>query len=1033
MAEGKPFLIPWGIILGLLLALPLGADEEGLILTNAGDRAFKTGQRIWFSVPPGDRLRILVDGAERYRGGGSASVDLDVPAGEEQGFRITAERSGPPPQNRILETRSFFLTIDKKAPEPPRVILKTAAEGFVALYADPEPGIRAAACAENGDTPVYIEDLSVPVPLAPVSFSALVWSVDAAGNASAPLPLTFDFPGFAIENPVPGTWANPQRLFISGAGEGAVFWTDDGSDPLGPAGRPYTGPALIGGTGDVTLRAAYRHRDGHIQEEKVVYRVAPDEGPPPNSAQNPAAALFSRLRSLEEREIRETMNLPLPDNFRWSIGGEPQDLRGLPASAGGPVIRPQPRIGRTIPLHLSAGGGVYRFILTLNGGSGPPGEELFAAGPAGGNSAGERPVERVTFIDGGAPAAWEDGGRPKIVYAGSGRVLVWSPGEGEIRYAWNNDASWNSGAAPVCIPPEGGVLRWIIDRNDYTRGPFTADIEARSVPKSPGPLRGRYAYRYVSPRNGSGDWRYAPGLFDAGGERDEPQSFDVCDGEDMEWRFITQAGETVKKRRIDRLLPLPPELSGPGEGEWRRGPVRVSAEAPGEAGEARTFMTARLYYASGLVEEISGPGPLDLKSAAGEYADVRLEARVEDPSGNRGPPAVRRFILDPLTVYVSAAPAGEGAGRETGGRDRPFRSLETALDFARREGRQNIFLNCPVQLQKNIVADGNLVIDGSFDERWERKGRSSVTVFPGVSLTARKGTLSLRGLDMERRAPGPPFLRALKGAGLEITGCGITQTGAVISIEEGTGLISGTRITALMTEDTKTPAVQAAGSRIKLVKNNFQLDGGNGLFLDMRGGFLDIEDTQFRVNCRRTGTAVSLDGVKAEWKNLIAVAAAGDYCSAVEIKNSDLTMTGGSVWVSARDAVAVFSDTSETLFLGTQFLVSAAFVSRVLEARNIFPKATGCLFIYSGAGRRAEVFSGLKTEGGRTAPLLPEPGAIGENIFQSFTHILGDSYPVENLAAFNRRFAPPGRPNLFRAAPPAGESRGTSPGGGGRL
>jgi hypothetical protein len=514
------------------------------------------------------------------------------------------------------------------------------------------------------------------------------------------------------------------------------------------------------------------------------------------------------------------------------------------------------------------------------------------------------------------------------------------------------------------------------------------------------------------------------------------RTFDVCDGEDMEWRFITQGGESVQKRRIDRLVPLPPALSGPGEGEWRPGPVRVAAEAAGEEGETKTSITVRVYYDSGSVEEISGTGPLELKSATGEYADVRLEARTKDTAGNTGPPAIRHFILDPLTVYVSAAPenppGGDGdAGRETGGRDLPFRSFEAALDFAGREGRKNIYFNGPIQLQKNRVFDGSLVIDGSFNERWERTGRSPVLVLPGVSLTVRQGTLTLRGLEMERRAAGPPFLHVLKGAGLEIAGCGITHVGAAISIEEGTCLITDTRVFVLMTDDRKVPAVQAADSRIRLIKNDFQLDGGNGLFLEQKRGVLDIEDTQFRINCRRTGTALSLDGVKAEWKNLIAVTVAEDYSSAVEIKNSDVTMTGGSVWVSARDAVAALVDTSNTLFLGTQFLVSASFVSRALEARNIFPHVTGCLFIYSGTGRRSEVFSGLKTEGGRSMALLPEPGIIGGNTFQSFTHIAGDHYSMENLTGFNRAFAPPGRPNVFREAPPADGSM-SSGGGGGR-
>jgi hypothetical protein len=1029
MMENRNRAFPvWGVCLALLLVPCLPAEEGRFIQTNAQDGDFGAGQKIWFSVSRENRLRLLVDGVERFRGTGAASVDLEVDIGEEHEFRLIAECYSPPPNNQALESRNFRITIDRKAPEAPQVKLTSAAAGFISLRAEPAPGVKAAAYVDTGEKPLYIPDLDTPVPLPPVSVSALVWAVDAAGNASIPLPLSFDFPGLRVENPAPGIWANAQRLVISGAEGRAVFWTDDGSDPLGPAGKLYAGPELINRTEEIRLRVAFRHRDGHAEEEQILYHVAPDERPQAlgfadgGAAQAAGEAIFlSNMRLLEDRDIRENFTLPLPGALFWSIGGEPRDLRGLSPAAGGNglALRPQPGIRRIAALHLRAGGGVYRFMISLDGrGAGGEGHEISRTAE---EERGERAVENITFAEGGAPAVWEEGGRPQIIFCGNSRVLIWKDSPELIRYSWNNENSWFSGSAPVCIPPGGGQLRWIIDQGDRVRGPFTVKIEGRNIPKTPDHSQGRYAYRYAASQNGTGDWSYVPGTVEAGTGALDTAVFDVCDGEDMEWAFITLGGEKLAAWRVDRLLPLPPVLSAPGEGEWRRGPLRVGAEAFGEDGPVKKYISAHIRYDSGSVETVRGTGPLELKSATGEYAEVRLEARIEDAAGNLGPPAVRNFILDPLTVYVSAFPAG-GEGGETGGRDRPFRSLAAALDFAGKEGRRNIFMNSPQQLQKNVIADGNLVIDGSFNEQWERKGRSSLMILPGVSLTARRGTLSLRGLEMERRSPGAPFLVVQKNAELELVDCGIIHLGAALDINSAACFISNTRMLSLMADDRRLPSIRAAGSRLLLFKSDFQLEGGNGLCLEMKGGILSIEDTRFRLNCQKTGTALWLDRVRGELKNLSAAAVAGDYCSALEIGNSELTVSGGSLSVSARDAVAVLARDTEILFLGSEFLVNAVFVARALEVWNTFPHVTDCRFIFSGLSRQSEVFSGSKTGKDRTLSLLPEAGTVGGNVFVSFTHILGASYPMENLAGFNRRFAPPGRPNSFRKTP--------SPGGG---
>jgi hypothetical protein len=997
---------------------PPAAGQTGAeaLLTNAAGGIFSMEQRLWFSVPAGNRLRLVLDGVENYQGEGPASIRLDVPQGEERGFEVVAERRSFPPEDRVLEIRSFLIYIDRKAPAPPSVALQTTGDGFVTIRAKPEPGIRVSAAVDYNNTVLFIPDVDEMRSLPPASYAAVVWAVDTAGNCSEPEPVFLDFPLIRIENPVPGNWANRQRLVLYGAENKRVLWTDDGSDPLGPQGRSYAGPVLIDKTGEVTLRVAYGFNDGRVHEETVVYRVTP-----PNGEASSGSSPYENFRSAEGSPILRETTLQVPPDRLWSIGGAPRH------PGGALTLRPAASIMRTVPVHLSGEPEVYRFVFVLEGpGSAVPGDDTSLSGKDRGEhflSLNLDPDQRA----GGTPNI----GAPKLVYAGAGRVVVFPREGGTARYAWEGNSGWEDGTAPVLIPPEGGLLRWTMDRGAEVLGPFILRIDplywrAERIDRAP---KGRFAYRYVfrdrmespePPGNHDPDWRYVSDirLYTEGGIVKD--RFDVCDGEDIEWRFISPAGAALERWQRDRLSPHPPRIGGIGEGAWTRGPVSINASAIEGEEPVRSSIIAQLRYASGRTEIRQAAGTLVLRGDSDDLAQVRIEARLEDLAGNRSLISTRNFILDPLTIYVSSALPNAAADRN-GDRDRPFTSLDEALALAKREGRKHISIAGSALLRRPAEITGDIIIDGSFNDNWEASENRALIAVPGEAFfRVSSGALTLKNLTLEKQAPGggPGFLRVGGGAGLELRDSVLTHVGPLARIDEGGQCrISDTQVSSLLPGEERLPVIDAGKARISLVKSRFNLEGGHGLILNMKGGVLRAEESVFVIQAQHTGTVFNLSALQADLKDLRASVSAADYGSVLELSDSTLTLTGGSFSVAARDGVVLVADAAEALFLGAEFRVASSFVARVMEIRNRFPSVTDCRFSFSGTARTSEVFSGTRTGGRRTETLQPVPGTIGGNVFQGFSHILGAEYPAESLRGFNRDFAPPGRPNRVLEIP----------------
>jgi hypothetical protein len=166
----------------------------------------------------------------------------------------------------------------------------------------------------------------------------------------------------------------------------------------------------------------------------------------------------------------------------------------------------------------------------------------------------------------------------------------------------------------------------------------------------------------------------------------------------------------------------------------------------------------------------------------------------------------------------------------------------------------------------------------------------------------------------------------------------------------------------------------------------------------------------FRINAQVTATALSLNGGAAELRELSVSVTAADYASVLDISGSTLMVTGGRFSAAARDGVVMLGDGTDAFFLDAELVLDASFVARAMEVRDRFPQVTNCRFIFNGSARRSDVFSGRIADRPR-AILRPGAGTIGGNRFVGFTHILGNDYPLNRLAAFNQEFAPPGRAN----------------------
>jgi hypothetical protein len=861
-------------------------------------------------------------------------------------------------------------------------------------------------------------------PIPSVSYAAVAWAADRAGNYSDPVPVYLEYPELQLLNPVPGTWANPQRLVLYGTENKEVFWTDDGGDPFGPGRRQYTGPVLVDKTGEIRLRLGIRYADGRVREETVSYTVLSASGA------RVSPGFYTELRAREEAPVRTEVSLAVPEGCTWSIGGVSQNPGGTAA-----VLRPESLIKRAVPFHVSGGTGTYRFMFVLDGTREAEADPFVPDRTRREKPLGVRSLPVISV----SGAVYANIGEPRLISAGASRVIVW-PRNIRVRYQLESNAAWVEGGPPVPVHPAGEIFRWMVDRGEEEIGPFYLRIEPVNFTAEREDVysQGRFVYRYLTQEQGvlpgtrTGEtqtWYAGSDLLNYTAEIASIRTLDVCDGEDIEWRFITQEGIVRGNWRRDRLGPAPPVLIAPAEGAWVRGPVTLSLArgAGNEDADTSSYITARIQYRAGWSEDLSGEDSLTLFGMENDIAEVQIEAYRMDASENRSRPVIRTFVIDPSTIYVSfrSLETGVPSNAEPGGRENPYRYLDDALDQARREQRRLICLAGFTLIRRNVEIAGDIEIDGSFDENWERPGtKSYIEISQGVTLRVR-GRLNLRDAVLERMNGMDSFLQVQSGGVLTLDDSAVSHMGSFLTLENGsTCHIQYSSLLSLIPEsgyvlpnDARTrrnPVVTGSAASLRIRNSRWEFEGSYGVFGSFRYGSFQAELCNFRMAVQSTGTAFVFLGTTVDLTDLTLTVQAQDYASALELSQSRLRMTGGGIGVSARDGVAVFAENTDAVYSRAAIAVNSSFVARAMEIRDRFPQVNECAFSFTGAARRSEVFSVSRTGDARTGSLVPEAGSVQANSFQGFTHILGNEYPMDNLPNFNRAFAPPGRLNVRR-------------------
>jgi len=1019
------------VVLVFLLLTGMGfrVFPQQFIITDAAGGIFSSDQKLSFSLTAPGWFRILLDSREIYRGKGPAFPELGVPWGEERGFTLGAEFYSP--DNVLKENRSWYIFIDKKPPSPPLLEFRKTPQGLRLVQLGPRQDAKIRAWADMSGSLVFFPDLAENFSVAKSSgagfvgdnfagevppadsFSAVVWAEDAAGNCSIPQGEFFEIPPVKIENPVPGNWLNPQILIISGTEGKSVYWTVDGTNPLEPggAGRLYRGPERIAKDGQITLRIAWHDAAGKIREDRVVYKVS---GAPA------AASSLDAFRRAEERELQSPVILSVPPAFFWSMGGIPRQAGG-----GAVNLRPQPLVKRVTALHLSAGeaGGIFRFAYLLNGGGN-------------GGTRKSPGSSRSTISSGESFLSTGMGTVPlRIISSGNSRVILWPPAQGIIYFSWLDRGPWQEGKGPLPVPLEGGMLRWFVQgREGETAGnggssffgPYSVVIP--SLSGGGDQLRGRIACRNYSENSG---WNFVSDLLDytpgivtnriSAGVTSGTTVPDVCDGEDLEWAFISSAGQIMEAGRRDRLAPRAPELAAPLEGGWTRGPVKVSIFS--DEKDAAGFISARITYASGTVQNVNGIGSVDIASTLGELANVTVEGVLEDPSGNLSPKTVRNFVLDPATIYVSseALTVGTASGPDSGGgMDNPFTSLKEAVDYAVKQGLHDIRIAGTLELEEPLSIPVDIRIDGSWGQQERGTAKSGVkaalimrdsfcwNLVPGVSLV-------LSGVSMERRNGNVPLIQAGKNARLGIENSAFTITGPFLAMENGVCDIRDSRISMNISGERRIPALSARDSVIRINNSHLELEGDYGLLADIAGGSFSSGDSSFFTAGTQTASVFNINNARGIFSNLTLKAKARDFASIMDVSGSGLVLSGGTLGVSARDANALLFDRCTAVLFNSEIRLEGALTERAAEIRGAFPLVQDCRFYSIGTAKRSDVFFGTEADS-------PGAGTVTGNGFSGFTNIWGRSWSLEKLPDFNRAFASTDKPNSAREDPPAGNS-----------
>ncbi len=991
----------------LIALLPLsgGAEEDRrpsgvrVLATNAEGGVFPSERRFWFAVPEGERLRLVLDGVQTYLGAGPASAQLAAKEGEERLYELVAERLSANPEDVLLETRGYQVVVDAAPPASPVLRGRNDEKSVWTIAVEADPAVRVEAVVDEDGVVSQRGNLGEGFRSSARSLNVVAWTVDSAGNCSDPVAYAFEPFSLLIANPSEGTWANRQVLSLDAEGAHELFWTDDGSDPLGPAGRSWNGPVLVDKAGAVRLRAAARTPDGRVASAEVSYSVEEDGA-------KAETGISPLLEKAQLTPFRSEMKLPVPASQRWDITADgvftaSSELRFQ--GGGDVVLRPVAFVSRTVALLLGDGTRLRRYAYLL--------EPLSAVSSPSLSKQGTKAVESAVAAAAAGTDPVEIQMRPALYGAGASQVLAWPRRALRFRYRAPGDGLWRDASAPVPVGTAGGTFEWIADRGGSFSGPYSISLD--SVPAAPadGALNftaapGSANRERVLVRSSPAAERTAfPITFSPHGKKDHgPRGrgysalleggaelvLDVCDGEELEWNI---SGTPFL---IDRRPPDTPRLSAPPSGSWLAEPPLLSLE-----GEGIVTASIKSLRSDGSTEEITFDNAVLLPPSAEGPVRYAVSAFATDAAGNRSGTISRDFVVDSSTLHVLGSAT---SGGRDGSRGHPFATLDEAFAASRSSSVRRILVSGTTVLNAAVELPRSIELRGGYSGDWMKvDSTSTVVVKAGSSIHARGSEIKAYGLELSGEPAEGPLLLLSEGARVELSDSTLSGASLLVSLENSRLELRDCYLKPAPRPSRASVAIRSREGTLLAVRVRMEneLSPFSATMIEAKGGKIELDRVVLVAIAKDSATGASLRDADFVAREVDARAEASTYASALDSSGGRAEWKGGSLAAKARDVALLSLDATPAVLGNLRARVDASGVCRAVQARGAFPSIETSSFTATGLARGSEAFAGAR----------PRAASIASNTFTGFEYLWERDFRAADQAAFDAAFAPPRRPN----------------------
>lgn len=809
-------------IAALLVLLPLSLYAQNTLSVVPAPGSYSSDQLLSIVAPEDTRLAIVINGSRIHDA--TTPILLSAEPGEEQTYRVQIEMHPLAPRATSTQSQLFEWIIDKKKPVPPSFLLeredigvrvRMASDEPVSLqYLMYQPFYQAVSRGRTAtDEPVFLPDGGI----------LCAYAVDRAGNVSEPSSVTaetgiYGEPPVAVENPVPGTWANRQTLVLDAVPGLDIRYTTDGTDPV-HGGIRYTGPVFVDQDGPVTIRISARSPDGSVWTESVLYTVQEQR-----SGLEDTVTLAGGVY-----ETGSFFEKTLPEGFTATIGnpwhsGKPQTSILISVPEG---------VRRMYPVTVRRGNIFWRWVCAAGSGKSASREAVSLRKP---DNAAEltgsrepRPVIHdwhFLSITGNLPVFYSHDGKSWVRYSGP---IVLGRNRDEVVY-WYSPA-WNNGSVSTVSLPAKPKL------SGTPPGAVTADPVFLTV--SPSPFTWYYAF----------GTRYAPlpppetedRILSSGVLLETPQG--ASETYTVRIRAVHDGlvhGDLAARFVLDRKAPRVPSFGIPEGVIYFREPVtlRISGEDM-----IQVAITPELYDHTGSEWLLTGHPERPVTYTISSFAI--------DRAGNRSETVERTLTVDRNALYVDGTYTG--IKPPDGSPEAPFTDLDSALAVVSGGDSWRISITGPVRMERSHTLQASIQITGI---------NASVTLGENAAIRCYSNSLSLTGVsftrpDYKQRSKAmtslrAPFLEIINGS---------------LSMHDSTVHDSLSSAGAV---------IKSENSRIEIHDSRFYLQTDQyATVFDIRNSFFFVQGCRIEASSRVV-SAVSISGGRAAFHDShIRVTASG--------------------------------------------------------------------------------------------------------------------------------------------------------------